>query len=127
MRARSAGRATRWGDDHASEVSYAGARQHYLRRQGRRHIAEADLGAFGKKKGGEAEQADQPEAGALDAEHVPSALDALKHHLAMHQEEDHVVASGSDHEEVVALRTRAFPLIELMETAVKNGDYVSWE
>ena len=65
--------------------------------------------------------------GALDAEHVPSALDALKHHLAMHQEEDHVVASGSDHEEVVALRTRAFPLIELMETAVKNGDYVSWE
>ena len=65
--------------------------------------------------------------GALDAEHVPTALDALKHQLAMHQEAEHVVPPSDDHEEMVALRTRAFPLIELMETAVQSGDYVSWE
>ncbi len=66
--------------------------------------------------------------GALDAEHVPGALDALKHQLALHQEEEHVTPAGAaDHDEVVALRTRAFPLIELMETAVQSGDYVSWE
>lgn len=65
--------------------------------------------------------------GALDAEHVPGALEALKHQLAMHQEEEHVVPVGAEDEAVVALRTRAFPLLELMETAVRSGDYVSWE
>ncbi len=65
--------------------------------------------------------------GALDAEHVPGALESLKHQLALHQEEDHVVPASRDHDEVVALKTRAFPLIELMEAAVEAGDYVSWE
>jgi molecular chaperone HtpG len=36
-----------------------------------------DLGAFGKKKGGEAEQADQPEAGALDAELLGKVQESL--------------------------------------------------
>ena len=65
--------------------------------------------------------------GALDAEHVPGALDALRHRLALEQEAEHVVPPSSDHEEIVALRTRAFPLLELMETAVRSGDYISWE
>ena len=65
----------------------------------------------------------------LDAEHVPAALEKLKHELAMHQEEDHVQTgeNAGDSEEVVALRTRAFPLIELLEAAIAEGDYVSWE
>lgn len=65
--------------------------------------------------------------GALDAEQVPAALEALKQQLARHQEEEHVTPVGAGQEEVVAMRTRAFPLIELMETAVQSGDYVSWE
>lgn len=67
--------------------------------------------------------------GALDAEHVPAALEKLKHELAMHQEEDHAGAgqNAEGSEEVVALRTRAFPLIELLEAAIAEGDYVSWE
>jgi molecular chaperone HtpG len=36
-----------------------------------------DLGAFGKKTGGEAEQADQPEAGALDAELLGKVQESL--------------------------------------------------
>ena len=67
--------------------------------------------------------------GALDAEHVPAALEKLKHELAMQQEEDHVRADpdAGGKEEVVALKTRAFPLIELLEAAIAEGDYVSWE
>jgi hypothetical protein len=63
--------------------------------------------------------------GALDAEHVPAALDALKHELAMHQEAEH--SGDEDGGQVIALRTRAFPLIELLEAAATAGEYVSWE
>jgi len=67
--------------------------------------------------------------GALDAEHVPAALEKLKHELAMQQEEDHVPTNpdAAGKEEVVALSTRAFPLIELLEAAIAEDDYVSWE
>lgn len=67
--------------------------------------------------------------GALDAEDVPAALDALRRELAMHQEAERTAdaAAGGDGDDVIALRTRAFPLIELLEAAAGAGDYVSWE
>ena len=67
--------------------------------------------------------------GALDAEHVPTALAALKHELAMHQEAEHAADGSAQAEgkDVIALRTRAFPLIELLEAAAGAGEYVSWE
>jgi hypothetical protein len=67
--------------------------------------------------------------GALDAEHVPAALAALKHELAIHQEAEHATqaSAGDENADVIALRTRAFPLIELLEAAAGAGEYVSWE
>ena len=67
--------------------------------------------------------------GALDSEHVAPALHKLKHELAMHQEEEHARGDQADDgdEDVIALRTRAFPLLELLDAAIAAGDYVSWE
>lgn len=68
--------------------------------------------------------------GALDAEQVPAALERLKKELAMQEQAEAGPADDKDDEskeENVALRTRAFPLIELLETAIAENDYVSWE
>ncbi len=67
--------------------------------------------------------------GALDAEHVPAALETLKAGLAMSEADESAESELDDDAEQdrIALRTRAFPLIELLESAVAETDYVSWE
>ena len=66
--------------------------------------------------------------GALDAEQVPAALEALRKSVAAHSDQaDEANDGDNDKEEAVALGTRAFPLIELLEAAVAENDYVSWE
>ncbi len=61
--------------------------------------------------------------GAMKSESVAGALSALRS-LTSREE---VAADGDDEEDYVSLHNRALPLIELMQRAVDDGDYVMWE
>ena len=73
--------------------------------------------------------------GAIRAEDVPQALNNLKKGIASHealiQENQQQVkekdGAEDDRELPVSLTTRAFPVIELLEAAVRDGEYVSWK
>lgn len=70
--------------------------------------------------------------GALRSENVPAALERLKQAIAHHEErlaaqEDDNGDEDEEDEESVPLKTRAFPLIELLSTAAESNDYVMWE
>jgi len=69
--------------------------------------------------------------GALDAEHVPAALDTLRQRLKAEAEAESGAsaadASEDDDAAPIGTGTRAFPLIELLEAAIAAGDYVSWD
>ncbi len=60
--------------------------------------------------------------GAIEASQVADALERLRDALAACEAE----TSGCDSEQV-ALATRAHPLIELLESARDEDDYVAWE
>ena len=67
--------------------------------------------------------------GALDAGHVPAALDTLRQRLKAEAAAE-TSAPGSEADDDAApigAGTRAFPLVELLETAIAAGDYVSWD
>ena len=70
--------------------------------------------------------------GAIRAENVPAALERLKQAIAHHEErlaaqEQEGEDEDEDEEQSVPLKTRAFPLIELLSTAAEANDYVMWE
>jgi len=69
--------------------------------------------------------------GALNAEDVPAALVHLKKAIETHgsqpSETDDRRDEDEDREPPVLLRTRAFPLIELLTAAAEHDDYVIWE
>ena len=65
--------------------------------------------------------------GAIDAEHVPDALKKLRENLDIHDETEADEQRDESDDDFVAMRVRAFPLIEFLEAAIEEGDYVSWE
>lgn len=69
--------------------------------------------------------------GALLAEDVPAALERLKSAVAEHPEIPLDPDSGGqrnrDERETVSLAHRALPLIELLESAAKDGENLMWD
>ena len=65
--------------------------------------------------------------GALDADHVPAALDTLRQRLKAEAETESGAAAADDDAAPIGAGTRAFPLLELLEAAIAAGDYVSWD
>lgn len=61
--------------------------------------------------------------GAMQSGDVAEALSNLR---AITSREE-VVAASDDGEDYVSLHNRALPLIDLMQRAVENGEYVMWE
>ena len=62
--------------------------------------------------------------GAIDAAGVADALERLRDTLAAH---DTDTDGGNGGQRPVALATRAHPLLELLESARDEQDYVAWE
>ncbi len=65
---------------------------------------------------------------------IPSALaaDRVQHHLeALQQAVTFAVSEESeesgDDDDYVSIKTRAKPLIDMLENAVENGDYLMWD
>ena len=65
--------------------------------------------------------------GAVDAEHVAAALAKLRENLDFHDESEEERERVETDDDYVAMRIRAFPLIEFLEAAIAENDYVSWE
>ncbi len=66
--------------------------------------------------------------GALDAERVPEALERLKSEIVRLGGETEGGGAGVDvGKDQVALHARAYPLIEMLESAVEEGEFISWE
>ena len=63
---------------------------------------------------------------ALLANDVPPALQALKSALAITENDAPPSRAEDGAQQRVSLRQRAFPLIELMERAVKQGADITW-
>lgn len=62
---------------------------------------------------------------AVNAQDIPAYLEKLEHGLSRHQEP---TGENSDSDEpAIGLQTRAKPLIDLMRSAHKNNDSVSWK
>ena len=62
--------------------------------------------------------------GAFDKEHVDAHLQNLKCALSAIAAEEQNLDPDSDN---VSMNTRAMPLINLMERAVKDGEYLMWD
>ncbi len=62
--------------------------------------------------------------GALVADDVADALEKLQ---AAVDAQNETIESDNDDEPAVSLHNRALPLIDLLETAVKEGSDVMWE
>ncbi len=65
--------------------------------------------------------------GAIYAEDVPTALDNLNAALATQPEQVQPAGDADDDQPAVSLHTRALPLVELLQAAIKEEAYVSWE
>ena len=66
--------------------------------------------------------------GAILAADIPPALDRLKAALAALPETPRAASEEQDEKEPpVSLRQRAFPLVELLERAARNGSDVVWD
>ncbi len=65
--------------------------------------------------------------GAIRAEDVPRALANLRAGLAQLPEQVEPAGDADDDQPAVSLHTRAVPLIELLEAAIADETYVSWE
>jgi hypothetical protein len=70
-------------------------------------------------------QSGQPK-GAIRAEDVAGALHQLQASLNQ-LEEPPVADENEDDNDQVSLKTRAIPLIDLLQTNVEKGGYVMWE
>jgi len=69
-------------------------------------------------------QSGQPE-GALREEDVPTALSNLN--KALNSVPDEPSAQDSDDDDSVGIKTRAVPLIEMLEECVEKGGYLMWK
>lgn len=65
--------------------------------------------------------------GAIMAEDVPAALANLRAALARIPEQDEVDEDGDDDQPAISLHTRSLPLLDLLQAAVDDAEYVSWE
>jgi uncharacterized protein DUF1840 len=65
--------------------------------------------------------------GALLAQDVPPALERLKQAIAAGKPADRPAGDESEAGYRVSLATRAFPLVQLLEGAVKRNSDVVWE
>ena len=63
---------------------------------------------------------------ALLTKDIPPALQALKSALAITDDDAAPSQTKDDAQQRVSLRQRAFPLIELMERAAKQGADITW-
>jgi len=64
---------------------------------------------------------------AVNAEDIPAYLEKLQQGLSRHRDSVGVDTDSDSDEPVVGLQTRAKPLIDLMHSAHKNNDSVSWK
>ena len=83
-------------------------------------VAEALLAAMGKAAGA---------TGIITAEQLPAAIAALRNDLPTEPADEGQESTDPDDDEPkssVSLKQRAFPLIEMMETALKAGKDVTW-
>lgn len=68
--------------------------------------------------------------GAIKAEDVPAALESLKNAIASEKAAEEETAENPDKEDneepPVSLALRAFPLIEMLESAVRENCHVMW-
>lgn len=62
--------------------------------------------------------------GAINAEEIPAALEHLKHSLSL--EKLPVAKLEDDAERSVSLAHRAFPLLNMLEEAIKHRSSVMW-
>ena len=65
--------------------------------------------------------------GAIRAEDVPQALENLRAGLARLPDEPEPAGSEEEDEPTTSLRTRALPLVQLLEAAIADESAVSWE
>ncbi len=65
--------------------------------------------------------------GALTAEEIPNALSLLKKGLEQDKSSPDSPKNSYDEELPVSLKQRAFPLINMLEAAVKDNTNVLWE
>ncbi|MDH3636284.1 MAG: DUF1840 domain-containing protein [Gammaproteobacteria bacterium] len=65
--------------------------------------------------------------GAINVEDVPQALQNLKQALDKLPEQVEPAGDADDDQPAVSLHTRAVPLVELLQAAVKEETYVRWE
>ena len=65
--------------------------------------------------------------GAINAEDVPTALENLKQALAKLPVQAEPAGDADDDQPAVGMHTRAVPLLELLQAAVADETYVSWE
>lgn len=69
---------------------------------------------------------------AMKAEQVPAALERLRQAIETHGEQPSASGNESNNEDEeeeqpVLIKTRAFPLLELLSAAADANDYVIWE
>lgn len=68
---------------------------------------------------------------AIDSKDVPTALlnlqEALKKEIDSKENLSKSTNTEDDNDEYVSLDTRAKPLIELLQTAIKEDEYVMWD
>ncbi len=65
--------------------------------------------------------------GAITAEDVPQALSNLKQGLESVMEIVEPAGDADDDQPAVSLHTRAVPLLELLQSAIDDANYVRWE
>jgi len=63
--------------------------------------------------------------GALYSEAIPDALEALKTRIKL-ESHDEELAQTEDNDHV-GVHTRAFPLIELMQSAIEKSETLMWD
>ncbi|MCB1756544.1 MAG: DUF1840 family protein, partial [Gammaproteobacteria bacterium] len=60
---------------------------------------------------------------ALSAEHLSGHLQHLRSALTLDDEQQ----SGDPDDDTISMRTRAKPLIDLLENAIENKEFVMWD
>ena len=63
--------------------------------------------------------------GALYAEAIPDALEALQNRIELESHDEDVAQTEKDKQ--VGLQTKAFPLIELMQSAIEKKETLMWD
>ncbi len=63
--------------------------------------------------------------GALYAEAIPDALEALQNRIKLESHDEDVAQTKEDKH--VGLQTKAFPLIELMQSAIEKKETLMWD